>query len=63
VTDWAVARRRIDKHVPTNPHQTIEGGPLLGNKPVNTDCATIDCFLWGPRRGVILKTTDATEAS
>jgi hypothetical protein len=35
VTDWAVARRRIGKHVPNNPHPTIEGRPLLGNRPVN----------------------------
>jgi hypothetical protein len=46
VTDWAVARRRIGKHVPTNPHPTIEGRPLLGNISVNTyhsnDCATTE---------------------
>jgi hypothetical protein len=36
VTDWAVARRRIGEHFPTNPHPTIEGRPLLGNRPVNT---------------------------
>jgi hypothetical protein len=35
VTDWAVVRRRIDKHVPTNSHPTIKGRPLLGNRPVN----------------------------
>jgi hypothetical protein len=46
VTDWAVAKRRIGKHVPTNPHPTTEGRPLLGNRPINThhsnDCATIE---------------------
>jgi hypothetical protein len=46
VTDLAVARRRRGKHVPTNSHPTIEGRPLLGNRPVNTyhsnDCATIE---------------------
>jgi hypothetical protein len=45
LTDWAIARKRIDKHVPTNPHPTIEGRPLLDNRPVNihnsNDCATI----------------------
>jgi hypothetical protein len=35
VTDWAVSRKRIDKHVPTNAHPTI-GHPLLRNRPVNT---------------------------
>jgi hypothetical protein len=34
VTDWAAARRRISKHVPANPHPTIERRPLLGNRPV-----------------------------
>jgi hypothetical protein len=24
LTDWAVARRRVGKHVPPNPHPTIE---------------------------------------
>jgi hypothetical protein len=46
VTDWAVARRRRDKHVPTNPHPTIERRPFLGNRPINTnhsnDCAIIE---------------------
>jgi hypothetical protein len=46
VTDWAVARRKIDKHIPANSHPTIEGRPLLANRPVNTyysnDCATIE---------------------
>jgi hypothetical protein len=36
----------MNKYVPTNPHPKIEGGPLLGNRPVNThhsnDCATIE---------------------
>jgi hypothetical protein len=45
VKDWAVSRRYIGKHVPTNAHPTIEGRPLLGNRPVNTyhrnECATI----------------------
>jgi hypothetical protein len=36
VTDWAVSRKRIGKHVPNNAHLTIEGLPLLGNRPVNT---------------------------
>jgi hypothetical protein len=31
VTDWAVAKRRIGKHVPTKQHPTIGGRPLLGN--------------------------------
>jgi hypothetical protein len=35
-TDWAVARRRIGKHVPTNPHPTIEGRLLLGNTGKHT---------------------------
>jgi hypothetical protein len=45
VADWAFARRRIGQHVPINPHQRIEGRPLLGNTPVNThhnDCATLE---------------------
>jgi hypothetical protein len=42
VTDWTVARRRRGKLVPTNTHPTIEGCPLLGNTPVNSnDWATI----------------------
>jgi hypothetical protein len=56
VTDWAVAKRRIGKHVPTNPHPTIEGRPLLCNRPVSThhskDCATIErlfCMGSAPR--------------
>jgi hypothetical protein len=65
--DWGVARRRISKDVPTNPHPTIEGHSLVSNRPVNVhhsnDCATIDCFLWRPLRGVILKTIDATGVS
>jgi hypothetical protein len=36
VTDWAVSRRRIGKHVPTNAHPTIEVRPFLGNRPVKT---------------------------
>jgi hypothetical protein len=36
VTDWAVSRRGIGKHVPTNAHPAIEGRPLLGNRLVNT---------------------------
>jgi hypothetical protein len=67
VTDWVVARKQICKHIPMNSHPTIEGRPLLGNRLVTihrtNDCATIDCFLWGPRREVIVKTTDAAEVS
>jgi hypothetical protein len=36
VTDWAVSRKRIGKHVPNNAHPTIEGRPLLGSDPVST---------------------------
>jgi hypothetical protein len=36
VTDWAVSRKRIGKHVPTKAHPTIEGHPLLGNAWVDT---------------------------
>jgi hypothetical protein len=36
VTDRAVSKRRIGKHVPTNAHPTIEGRLLLGNRLVNT---------------------------
>jgi hypothetical protein len=46
VTDSAVARRQIGKHVPTNPHLAIEERPLLGNRPVNinhsNDHATVE---------------------
>jgi hypothetical protein len=46
VTDWAVARRRRSKHVPTKQYPTIEGRLLLGNRPVNiyhrNNCATIE---------------------
>jgi hypothetical protein len=36
VTYWAVSRKQIGKHIPTNVHPTIEGQPLLGNRLVNT---------------------------
>jgi hypothetical protein len=36
--------------------------PLLGNRPINTHILDnrIKCFLWGPSRGVILRTVDTT---
>jgi hypothetical protein len=46
VTDWAVSRKRIGKHVPTNAHPTIEGYSLLSNRPVNIH-STIGCPLLG----------------
>jgi hypothetical protein len=51
VTDWAVSRRRIHKHVPTNELPAIEGRPVLGNRPVNThhsnECAAIGLSMLG----------------
>jgi hypothetical protein len=51
VRDWAASRERIGKHVPNNTHQTIEGNPLLGNRPVNisrsNEYATIGCLFLG----------------
>jgi hypothetical protein len=67
MTDWAVGKKRIGKHVPTNPHPTIEGSLLLGNRPVNTSQQRLrnnrKSFRWVPRGGFILKTIDATEVS
>jgi hypothetical protein len=55
MTDWAVSRKLIGKHVPINAQPTIEGHPLLNNRLVNSSgsnkYATIVCPLLGQCMG------------